>query len=620
LTDPRAYQFSIVPAATLSEGDPRDPFRFYHDGEARPVRGPASAASPTIEVIDSDQNRQFTPSDRYFYVDAQGRRLELSGDEGLKLLNYWADPTALRKSGTGLVVHALQDTNLGPVQAQGSLRDISEISQELRETILDRFAYWEADGHLDMNILEGVRIYTDAENDRWTGPRGVGIYFGWNSAAREIFLKKVLTIGGAFQGLEHFVSPAFTWQMFTTNFFSMVGGSFFSNTRLEGNIEAWNSIARHPDSANTIRRVANIQTAEARSKVARDHLQMTYTWSVVLAACFADPTFRKFWPAPWRFPRAGILYNYFANQFNTAIPALGRNPLGWSLALTSGFGLYEISKAWFDMYGGLRYGTTENRAFSAGATILMEAALLSKASNELRAFTGSGELTWANLRQIPALKPRFRVGLAVEEIPVAERLYRFGPNRVLASLDSPMNRFFRIPEGYRLSRFNLFGLKTPLPRPSIIATWRNPPAVSLPSVTQAPAATAAPEAGTVLEEAVALRPPTLPTLVEANSLAPGSAVLEEGAVTRTVAATRVATTETVLSRVALTTEGRTFAVPLVEGMTAEEMMAGGRTRVFGLPLLSMAAGLGVAIGVLYMTGYYNENRTPRDTFRQIFGQ
>jgi len=591
-----------------------------------PVRRPPGPPQISIEVVDVDQNRQLTSQDHYFYHAPDGGRHQISPAQALKLLNFIVDPTTIKKNGWGMLVHT-SDVAAKPIPGQKvvDLDVVQGITPAQREGILDSYhPYWEADGHLDMSILGGLRLYTDAENHRWTGPRGIGIYFGWKSAFKEVFVHRVFTIGGAFQGLEHFVSPAFTWHMFTNNFFSMVGGSFSSNTRLEGNIEAWTSMAKHPDASESLRRVANIQTAEARAKVAKDHLRMTYTWSVVLAACFADPNFRKFWPAPWRFPRPGILYNHFSNQFRTTIPALGRNPMGWGLALSSGFGLYEISKAWFDMYGGLRYNTTENRLFSAASTVLIEGALISTASKEMMAYTGSGELTLANFRKISTLNRSFSLGLAIEPIPVGEKLWRFSPNRLLAKLDV-QNRLFKIPEGYRLTRFNFFGLKTPLPRPSIIATWKIP-GTALPSVAPTAAASVEgatlSESATVLEFPTGLRAPALPSLAQTGTLAAEGGVLAEGATaTRLATASRVAATETVLSRVAVTTlEGRTFAVRVLQGLTAEEMMARGNTRVFGIPLLYAAAGLGIAIGFGYVSGYYGDHRTPRDTFREIFGQ
>ncbi|MFO1519173.1 MAG: hypothetical protein U1F57_05875 [bacterium] len=582
------YSFTAVDRNLLSQGDFRDPFRFYHNQEPIPARTLDAAPRMSIEVVDRDGNRQLNEQDEFYYRAADGSRRRLASDVGLNLLNYYVDPNVLGSKRLGMVIRQRDQAPLdayGNVPA-GSLQDVRELTAEDRDQVSDsHFPYWEADRHLDMDILEGLRLYTAEENSRWTGFSGLGIYFNGR-----YFLKRVLgekgAVAGIFMAGEHFINPTFMWQMYTTNFISMVGGSLANNNRREGVIDNATHLAENPDATNSIRRLANLQTADARSKIAQDHLYFTVTWPVVIAACFADPNFRQFWPAPWRVPRFNVLGEYFYNQFRGAVSSMGStpragltNPLGLGLMAASSFGLYEISSAWFDVYGGMRSDTTENRAYSGIATAMTEAALLNRASREMLALTGSPELSFANFSRLWSMSPEFGVTATLPEGSALARFYESSP-RVQAFFQgrawlptvevaepvahNPLGRFFN---------------------------WVGAPHISLEARVTVP---------TVLGQSYR------------TAALEGAEVLEGSA----AAARTTAAVETVLSRAALTEGG----IALTEGaeatVLAEEAMSVNRVRIAGLPLLGVAAVVGLAIGADYLIN----GQTPRDRLRQWSGR
>src|SRR5262245_57899981 len=327
MTPPRSYRFSAVPETSLSPVDRADPIRFHRDGDPPPLT-PGTSPSIILEAFDADGNRRITPDDQFYYLSDGVRRLRMPPEAGLQALNYYLDPAVLQQKRLGVVIHS-QNGAPGAVAGDASLDDLVDLTAAERELIQDRhFPYWEVDGHLDMDILEGLRLYTQAENDRWTGYRGIPIFLNWRYFRNRVLLEK----GGValtFMMGEHFINPAFMWRMYTTNFFSMVGGSLTGNSRLEGGMAARDLLLNREDVSNRFRRLSNIQTAHDRAKIAEDHLYWVLTWPVVIAACFGDSNFRRFWPAPWRLPRPSVLYNHFANQFGRALPSLGRSPMAY---------------------------------------------------------------------------------------------------------------------------------------------------------------------------------------------------------------------------------------------------------------------------------------------------
>lgn len=548
------YQFDITQSALLVRGDNKDPFRFYSD----PI--PAQAIEPSknelsFRVQDLDNNRKIDEKDRFVFINSHGKKFLLDSKEALKVFNYYMDPELLVSKGLGVsVTHRIEEDLLAEAKPT-LLEAISEWSAEdlifMKEL---HYPYWEVDGHIDLDILAGLRIYTKEENDRWTGIQGVGIY--WD---KRYFAKRVLGEKGAvalsFIGIEHLAGAPFVWQMYTTNFLSMVGGSVTGNSREEGIIEAGRYYADGHTTTNNTRRLINLQTAKSRSNLAKDHLYFTVTWPVVLAACFADPHFRTFWPAPWKLPRFGVLYNYFGVQFSRAIPFVGRSPFGLGATLLTGYGIYEMSSAWFDLYGHMPQGSTENRAFSLGSTVLTQAALYSRTSRELEILTGSNRFTWSALTQVRNME--VGVGMMVEK-----------------------------------PKINLFGLKFPFPKPSPYMEWTEKLSSSqLMQRFSAVEGMGAVESG-------------------------GSNMLARQVLMRRLSAGEMLTTQraglSVMSRLAVpATEA--------ELMSAESFVLRSRMKSVGIPLWGTAALLGVGVGFCYLTGIFNKERNLRTVARDVFG-
>jgi hypothetical protein len=603
MTPPSSYRFAAVPADSLFPSDREDPFRFYHNQEPMPVTAPVPRPRLLVEVVDADQNRQLNERDEFFYLNqADGRRLKLPSDLGLRILNYYTDPTVLSSQNLGMVIHA-EDLPSSRMDGLAGLSDVVDIPPAERDQITDRhFPFWEYDGHLDMDILEGLRVYTAEENNRWTGWRGIGNRFSWGYLLRRGLLEKG-GVASIFMAGEHFINPTFMWTMYTTNFSSMVGGSIINNSRLEGSIDSRYGLGRE-DAGHSLRRIANIQTAGERARISEDHLYFTLTWPVVIGACFFDPNFRKFWPAPWRLPRPGILYNHFAGQFRTALPSLGRGPLAWlknpmglGLALAAGFGIYEVTSAWFDIYGGLRKGTTENRIFSGASTILTETWLLSKASREMRALTGSGALNWANFRALAAARPQLGFVATLPEGGALTRAWQASP-RVQTLFQRP---YLPTVEVEAVAAHNPLGRlfnRVGLPRLGIEA--RVPfPSAALPSLPLGAANDVIPAA-----------------TVETTMAGERAALLETAAVRQAAAG------ENLLAQAAMLVPGRS-ALPAAEealALTEAAAMTGTRTRLVGLPLLAFAAGIGIAFGLCYATGMFDTRYGPRDLVRDSTGR
>jgi len=532
------YRFQAIPQAALGPGDSRDPFRFYSDATFQPNPQALSQPAFDLEVQDADGNRRLDEKDLFVYADAQGKRIALRPEEGLKLLNYYADPELLKSKGLGLVV-----TRQSPSPAErlpnATLDSIPQLSAEEKEAIRDtHFPYWEVDGHLDLDILEGVRIFTQQENERWTGIEGVPIYLNWRYLGNRVLLEK----GGvalSFVGLEHLVGAPFVWQTYTTNYLSMVQGAVSNNSRREGRIEAGFDHSDGEVTSSATRRMINIQTAKARSEISQEHLYFHVTWPIVLAACAADPAFRKFVYAPGRGHLFGNLFRYFGGQFSRALPAMGRNPFALGLAAVSGYGIYQLSAHWYELYGHLPQGSTENRLFSSVTTLFAEAALYNRASREMELLTGATRVNFGNM-------------MALRRAP------------------------FRMSLSYEWVRGNFFGAKIPYPRPGLYATWTE---------------TASVEA--LLERRYAV----------AGMRPMGAAAFEGATIlTRRELVSRLMTGESLLAQRAGLSVASRLALPAAEEelMMAEKILLRSRVRSVGLPLLGAAALLGAGVGLYYL--------------------
>ena len=229
LSQLKSYLFTAVSAADLSPGDLGDPFRFYRDDDPPPVRSSDLVPRFSLETVDVDGNREIDSHDRFFYVSPDHRRLSLSSELGLRILNYFVDPNILKAHQWGMVVRS-SSAAPGPIDGEVSLQEISEITPYQREEIADRSVpFWEVDGHLDLDILEGLRTYTDAENRRWTGWSGLGIFLNGRYVKDQLI--NVAGVAGGFILGEYEANSVFMWQMYSTNFSSKILGSLTGNSR-----------------------------------------------------------------------------------------------------------------------------------------------------------------------------------------------------------------------------------------------------------------------------------------------------------------------------------------------------------------------------------------------------
>ncbi|MBL7685896.1 MAG: hypothetical protein JNK65_07690 [Deltaproteobacteria bacterium] len=614
------YHFNAVDRSDLALGNSDDLFRFYRESQPVPTQSGNIQSRFHLEARDLNGDRRLDQRDAYLYHATDGAH-PVSPELGLNLLNYFNDPNILRQRNQGMVVLNTNQSSSNTL-APADLSSILEIPTSERDLFARHRSYWELDGHLDLDILEGVRLYAQAENEPWTRVWGPGTfrYFDGRYFASRVLGEKG-AIAGIFMTGEHFINPTFMWQMYTTNFLSMVTGSFLNNARSESTIHNAELLANDTEIGNSTRRMANNRTAENRIRIAQDHLYFTVTWPVVIAACFGDPQFRKFWAAPWRLPNFGMIGNYFDTQFRTAIPAIGRtrgawaaNPLGLGLLAASGFGIYEVASAWFDIYGGLRQGTTENRTFAGGSTVLIEAALLNRASREMRALTGSGELSFHNFSNLSRVIRANEVGLNFE-IAEGSLLGRYYSSS--ARLQQVMNTSRFLPTVEVAARERAFN---PLGR---LFDWVGLPHPSL----EVRAPLIRRSLGSASLEALSAAP-----LVEGAE----ASVLAQGAASR-IAAEEVAAGETLTARAAIIEAGgveATAGESLIARMAAfeevnavaafarqrelvmgEEFLAAGRTRLVGIPLLGAAALVGLGIGAGYMSGYFNQHYTPMHMMR-----
>ena len=563
MTRSTTYQFKVVRDSLLGEGNSKDPFRFYSDLHSPPSISP-SKTEFIIQVKDRDSNRKIDAQDRFVLIDKEGQKTFLDSQDALKLLNYYVDPDLLKSKALGVIVSRSETESSHDFDRVASLEGVKQFStQDLKEIRDLHFPFWEVDGHLDLDILEGVRIYTEEENKQWTGIGGVGIF--WNG---RYFMKRVLgekgAVAASFVTIEHLAGPHFIWQTYTTNFFSMIAGSFGKNNQAEGIIQAGPLLSNGDTTTHETRRMINIETAKARANLSKDHLYWTITGPIVTAACFADPFFRKFWPAPWRAPRLGVVYNYFASQFSRAIPFVGRSPFGLGAAALSGYGIYELSSLWFDIYGNMPQGSTENRAFSLGATVLTQAALYSRAAREMEVITGFSRLTYSNLQGLKKVNLLLR-------------------------------------PAFESSRINFFGLKFPFPKPYLRAEW-----------------TESVNAASLLErtghaELANIEMGVGEATHTANLLERRAALLEKFAKGDALAAERLglATTSRLLATEALTGE---------ELVAAESFLVRSRMKMVGLPLLRASIWLGVGVGFCYLTGIFDDKNNPREFIRKHFGR
>lgn len=423
------YHFRAIAQTRLGPGDERDPFRFYSDRLFQPS---SVDAAFSMEVQDVDHNRKLDEQDVFISIDAQGQKRRMLSGDGLKLLNYYLDPEVLKSKALGVVLNKeLREGERGmafPMESFGLNQD------EIEQVRKSHFPYWEIDGHIDLDILQGFRTFTKMENERWTSLSGSFTYWDWHYFTHEVLTKKG-AIALSFVSVENATTPHFVWQTYTTNFFSLLAGSFYRNNRAEGILEAGYLHADGDSTSVETRRMVNMESAKARSKISKDHLFWLVTWPIVLGACFADSHFRKFWSAPWRVPKFGLLYDYYAGQFNRALPFMGRSPLAWGVTVLSAYQVYDLSSHWFEAYAGLPRESMENKIMSTGSTLFAEVALQSRASREMEAVLGSARLNFRNLS-------------ALQRSSLALRL-RFYPTRM-----------------------NFFGLKPVLPKAALELSWK----------------------------------------------------------------------------------------------------------------------------------------------------
>jgi hypothetical protein len=568
LSPARPYIFQIIPS-NFNSSHPENSYRFSQEGEGRPLSSSSAHPSLSLEVWDLDNNRRLDSQDRYFYLTSDRGGVGISAELGLRLLNHVLNPQVLERDHQGIEIRsgALSDPP-SLTEEIGVLSEIPHFPTSLRQELeTSPLPFWEREGHLDLDILEGLRSYRSDENQPYLGWQGLGIYLDSRYVRRQMTV--TILVAAGFMAGEHLTNSTFMWQTYTTNFLSSIAGSFQHQPEWHETLRRGQALSLSSNFSTSERRLANLRMAEARTRIAQDHLYWVFMSPIVLGACLADQNFRHLLRNPSIFPR------YFSNQFQTSLSSLGRgpgawlrNPLGLGIASLAGFGIYEVSSTWFDLYGGLRQGSLSNQIFSGGASFLVEIALLARVSRELEAITGSGSLTAANLRTALSLRPQWGV---LAEIPEGSWLARYWSSSPRLQAIAGRSYFPTVQIGGELG-------------PTAFLNRIGVPRV-------------------YLEARFAPLTRSFPALIEAEGM--------------TVARTLDA--ESILARSALSGE----ALATAESETvllAEEILAARRVRLVGLPLLAVALGVGIAMGGGYLTHYFDEDHGPRDRLREWIGR
>ncbi|GEM_PF-6514508 len=406
------YRFDLV----QNETAPRLGVSSQKDSTLR-VSTPASGLS--IEVEDNGDGLLDT-RDRYSLA-YENKLHSIRADEGLRLLNYFLNPRVLegqqRKIGFSKSEH-LSEEREPPI----SLQEISAFTPQQLEEIQSTPSAWFMDGHLDISLLEGARVFLPSENEAWASHRPTE--FSWagfasmNSSAggyhvsnghfvREQIVEKSL-VAFAFMGLSASTSPHLTWHLFTGNYTSHELGSIALNTRVEEKIAKLSNTSENPQENLN----ANLAVVEERLHRSERDLYFGFTRPVIAVACLADADFRRwvaqlFTPSLQEYSMLRFYGTMFAEAGKSVFTSLAA---GAVIAGFSSFSIYELSRIWYDAYGHLDYPSTENKIASALSTALSEAWLLSRVGRQVQAITGNSGLTWSNLAaaRVPLAQANFQ--------------------------------------------------------------------------------------------------------------------------------------------------------------------------------------------------------------------
>lgn len=443
-------------------------------------------------VIDVEDNGdgKIDTNDR-FRLSAGTQSYSLQGGEGATLLHHYLNPETLRRLRLRENL-SLLESNQGLPAGNETLDSIAALDTNELYRVRRSEAVWTINGELDPRLLLGQRTYTRAENEAWTRrfssdnsirtflatPGGIhmsdyAFYTGdwgrfimgdmsWQEMRFGQFPEKII-VGMTFGALSFASSANATWHTFSTNFTSNRLGRVLTNASAENTLIDLSRDRGNP----ALNLQQNIQTVDVRTEMARGNLYFGFTDPVIVLACAADMDFWR-WAkqVPTRNFGSYSILGLWGRNISTSLSGLTEtaqigflNSARAAMGLTDGFGagmatgfrglasgalvagsaftsLYEASQIWYAFYGHLPYRSPANKIFSAGSTILSEAWILARASEELRNITSttqnpSGALSVANLMRASAELTRTSRSFNVQFV----ELFRdFGRNFPIAHL------------------------------------------------------------------------------------------------------------------------------------------------------------------------------------------
>ncbi|MBF0491434.1 MAG: hypothetical protein HQM15_01480 [Deltaproteobacteria bacterium] len=439
-----------------------------------------------LQAIDVNHDGKLDAQDSYS-VSFGDRRYAINSEEGLKILNYFANPEILRQRHQSLAIS--QNTSTHPLSLTEGIRHVFEdyntFSEEEISGINSTPSAWFMDGHIDPRLLTGERRFTDTENAewrerphwnsvtnflRWNVTRGGAHLWSASYAGWETF-RKVFIIGNLFPALAGAVGgvagiaggEGLIWNLFTHNYTASEIGVLVFRPR---NDRAIHQLSSNSANSNRASIQNNIEIIRRRNEAATYDRYFGFTRPFIFGVALLDGTSRGWmWHTlrhPFNFEQKSII-GFFGRMFVRDIPrafggGAGNMLLGAAITAAAAYGLYQFTRGWFRYYTGfyapLEYRSVENKATSAASSVFCTAWLLTAASKQLAAVAAevarqsavmtqvSGALTLSNLINLRRVE---------RNAQVAETLVHFGRSIPLVQGYNFLGRYIPICE--RSSQF-----------------------------------------------------------------------------------------------------------------------------------------------------------------------
>lgn len=371
----------------------------------------AHQAETSLQVKDVNNDGDLNAQDD-FVLTRGSQSFQLSGEEGLRALNYFVAPTQLRAThhrvelsilgqDPGQVIIGGNNTSLETLKDQGYIDDslVTAINQTVSE--------WSLDGNIPISLITGARTFTDAENaswrerpnpfssiqnlGRWLTTRG-GAHLLTQGFATEDTFRKVFVIGSIFAalggmagGLRGAAYGEFPiWMLFTSNYVacelgiirfrpendaaihSLANANPASPNVTPQRIAASNSLQLTEE--NRSRLTSNIEIISRRMDAAQRDRFFGFSRPFIFGIiAFVDPQSRGwFWHNFNIFKplttarnlvnfREKSIIGFFARMGagvvrNCIAGGLPSMALGLGIAVTAGYGIWGLGNVWYPSY------------------------------------------------------------------------------------------------------------------------------------------------------------------------------------------------------------------------------------------------------------------------------